>query len=723
MMAHSGNHVIGDNHLIGSAVALVSRSNAAANEIWLADSGASEHMTSQRHLFQTFRELEPGTCTITIADKSQMQCLGVGDIEMRSQVGKKWTTITLKNVLFVPELGRNLFSISAASRNGCKITMFDNGCVIEKQGKVMAEGTVCGKLYCMKFSPIPGKEANVSISTRNTAAAAATSAPRAVSLQQWHERLAHANHQIVRRAIGSHETVSDPCTGCLLGKQHRSSFPKGPKRRESIPGMLIHADTCGPCTPVSLSGSKYFLLMKDDATNLMFVYFMRTKEESLTAIRTFLLDWEHTVGTKVKGLQTDNGTELVNRQVESLLLSKDIRHQYSIAYNPEMNGFIERAIRTVCESARSMLRASKLQTNLWAEAVQTAVHILNKLPNKAQDYKSPHEAATGNKPILSHARIFGSDAYVHVRDEQRTKWDEKTKLHVLVGYHPELMAFRVMDPETGKVTTKRDVVIVEPRGRNNWNMSTNASQVEDFLSPEEHERLSRSSGRVDEVVSFDMDGSLPSSFSYDVPPNAGNSGQEAPAYSNPGPGPSTGAIPKRKPKAAPPTSRMTRSQKDLTSVQWKTVTGSLPEDEVTGSDEANLAFAFAASLDPLTVKQALTSAESDKWKEAMQREMDSLAAQEAWILVPRPKDRNIVKSRWVSRTKYRSDGTIDKFKARLVAKGYSQKEGIDYEETFSPVVRFDTVRLLLSVIKAKKMQVKQIDVVGAYLYASLDEDI
>ena len=68
-----------------------------------------------------------------------------------------------------------------------------------------------------------------------------------------------------------------------------------------------------------------------------------------------------------------------------------------------------------------------------------------------------------------------------------------------------------------------------------------------------------------------------------------------------------------------------------------------------------------------------------------------------WELVPRPKDKNVVKNKWVLRTKYKADGSLDKYKARLVAKGYSQVYGIDYQETFAPVVRLTSLRVLLSV--------------------------
>ena len=80
------------------------------------------------------------------------------------------------------------------------------------------------------------------------------------------------------------------------------------------------------------------------------------------------------------------------------------------------------------------------------------------------------------------------------------------------------------------------------------------------------------------------------------------------------------------------------------------------------------------------------------WKEAMQSELDSIEKNDTWTLVPRPLRRNVIGVKWVFKTKYKSDGTLDKHKARLVAKGYAQRPGVDFDETISPIVRMSTIR-------------------------------
>ena len=107
----------------------------------------------------------------------------------------------------------------------------------------------------------------------------------------------------------------------------------------------------------------------------------------------------------------------------------------------------------------------------------------------------------------------------------------------------------------------------------------------------------------------------------------------------------------------------------------------------------------------------------------MIEEMNALMKNDTWKLIERKSGMNVVKNKWVFKKKMKNDGTIERFKARLVAKGYTQKPGVDYEETFSPVVRYDTVRTMLSIACAQKMDILQFDIKTAFLNGDLEEEI
>ena len=127
--------------------------------------------------------------------------------------------------------------------------------------------------------------------------------------------------------------------------------------------------------------------------------------------------------------------------------------------------------------------------------------------------------------------------------------------------------------------------------------------------------------------------------------------------------------------------------------------------------------------EPNTVTEALKCPERKYWKEAMTAEIQSLHKNQVWDLVPPPKDCKVVGSKWVFKCKLGENGLVERFKARVVAQGYSQRAGIDYEETFSPVVRFESVRSVIALATQERMQIHQMDVKTAFLNGELDEEV
>lgn len=418
--------------------------------VWIVDSGATGHMCAERHLFSSFTPFPAGAYNITAADKKKLPCKGVGNVHLRSKVGKRWESVILKNVLFVPGIGKNLFSLVAATTKGAKVSISEYSCEIYQNGKCVATAEVINRLYRLKFKPFLRNEANL-VESMGTEKRAAD------DLQLWHERLAHANDFLVKKAVGSKGSArSQECIGCILGKQTRHSFGHGPKTRETVPGKLIHGDVCGPIKPLSYGKSKFFLLLKDDCTNMSFIYFMKTKCEVLEKMKQFLMDWSLYSDLKIERFRSDRGTEFLSKEMQEFLMSNSIRAEQSPAYAPQLNGFIERANRTVCEAARSMIHGIGASPELWAEACAAAVYIQNRLPSQALDGKSPFELTTGNVPELDHIRVFGSRAFVH--DPHRTKFDAKSTEWMLVGYDDRSKAYRVLNNETKRVQTHSHVM-------------------------------------------------------------------------------------------------------------------------------------------------------------------------------------------------------------------------------------------------------------------------
>ena len=127
--------------------------------------------------------------------------------------------------------------------------------------------------------------------------------------------------------------------------------------------------------------------------------------------------------------------------------------------------------------------------------------------------------------------------------------------------------------------------------------------------------------------------------------------------------------------------------------------------------------------EPKTMQEAHSSSVSDEWMKATNDEMESMRTNQVWDLVDLPSGRKAIGNKWVLKIKRKADGSIERYKARLVAKGYTQKEGVDYEETFSPVVRFAFVRLILAIVANLNLELYQMDVKTAFFNGELDEEI
>ena len=127
--------------------------------------------------------------------------------------------------------------------------------------------------------------------------------------------------------------------------------------------------------------------------------------------------------------------------------------------------------------------------------------------------------------------------------------------------------------------------------------------------------------------------------------------------------------------------------------------------------------------EPSCVREEMASSNKSKWREAMKKEMESLYENEVWDLVEPPKGRKIVGSKWVFKEKMGADGTTERYKAGLVAEGFSQKRGLDYDETFSPVVRTESVHSMIALAAKDNLLLHQMDVTTGFLNWSLEEEV
>ncbi|KAK4386664.1 Retrovirus-related Pol polyprotein from transposon TNT 1-94 [Sesamum angolense] len=258
----------------------------------------------------------------------------------------------------------------------------------------------------------------------------------------WHRRLGHFNFQGLKilhqkkmmTDLPQIQAAKGACEACLQGKQHKKPFPSGTSWRAKAVLELIHTDVCGPMRTPSHEQNRYFILFIDDYSRMTWVYFMREKSEVFKVFKKFKNLVEKQSGRSIKVLRSDRGKEYNNSEFDKFCEEEGIEHQTTVSYNPQQNEVSERKNRTVMEMARSMLQEKHLPKAFWAEAVYTAVYLLNRCPTKAVQNMTPIEAWSGKKPSAKHLRVFGSICYVHIPTEKRHKLEEKTEKGIFLGY-------------------------------------------------------------------------------------------------------------------------------------------------------------------------------------------------------------------------------------------------------------------------------------------------
>lgn len=220
------------------------------------------------------------------------------------------------------------------------------------------------------------------------------------------------------------------CEACQYGKAHRFKFNSKTDGKCWKPGELVHTDVCGPFTEMSLGGARYFLLFVDEATDFI-------KSDVCEKLKEFDKLVKNEYGYSIKTLRADNGREYVNSEVQNYMKGRGIKLENTAPYTPQQNGKAERKNRTIVESARTMVQARDLPIKLWAEAINTAVYILNRTTIKKNKKMTPFKAWNKKKPELSHIRVFGkqawTEAYSYIDKQFRKKMDRKAKKLILVG--------------------------------------------------------------------------------------------------------------------------------------------------------------------------------------------------------------------------------------------------------------------------------------------------
>ena len=649
---------------------------------WYIDSGCSNHMTYDKDLFSSY---SPGSSSsVELGNNNVANVCGSGTIDLTLLVNNKPTKCRLSNVLHVPELGYQLLSVTTLDKSGLKISFFSGRCEIKQNDSLLATGSMIRNLYRLDSVSNISSQALVS---RN--------------MELWHRRLAHispavisdmSTRSIVQGIDEIKNTENYQCSHCLTGKGHRSPIPKKSSSRTSHLLELVHSDVSGPLEVPSMGGSRYFVTFIDDFSKWTFVYCMKQKSETFLCFKKFHKLAERHTGLKIhsvnvinrtnlppeqlKTLRTDNGGEYLSNEFKSYLQEHGIRHQLTVAYTPQQNGVAERMNRTIMDLVRSMLHSSGLSKEFWAEAVAAAVYIRNRVSSHAlPNGETPYSRWIGKAPNLSHIRVFGCKCWHVIPKVHSGKLDPRAKPGIMIGYSTQSKGYKIWDIESKSIIVSRDVRFDEFSSNHPTTTFEDSTDVLDSVTVqggEVRKPMSDNTALPDSNAELEIDDSRDEKFQ------------------------DTNTV------SSPVLRRSSRLRKQ-TGEWWK--------------ETGNYVQALSAQVVPTSYRVAVAPENIDFWQPGIDREHDCITRNKTWIFVEREPGMHVLPCKYVFKIK---DG---KPKVRLVAMGCRQIYGVDYNETFAPVVSLTTIRTILALASHYDLELEQMDVVTAFLNGDLNEDI
>ncbi|GKD14909.1 retrovirus-related pol polyprotein from transposon TNT 1-94 [Tanacetum coccineum] len=381
---------------------------AHANEIvqlilFIVDSGCPKHMTGNLKLLCNFIKKYLGT--VHFGNDQFAPILGYGYLVQGN--------ITINMVFYVESLNQIFLQFGQFCDADLEVAFRKFTCFVRfLQGNDLLTGNCGSDLYTISLHETTSSTPIYFM---------AKDSPTQAWL--WHRRLSHLNLDYINLLSKKDVMIGLPklkyvkdqlCSSCEVSKAKRSPFKTKVVLSSKGRLNLLHMDLCGPMQVASINGKKYILVIVDDYSRYTWTLFLRSKDETPKVLKGFLKMIQQNLQALVISVQTDRGTEFLNKTLHAYFKEEGIEHQTSTPRTPEQNGVIERRNRTLVEAARTMLSASKLPL----------------------------------KPSIRHLYIFGCTCYLTRDGENLDKMKEKGDPCILVEYSTQSKGYRVYNKRT-----------------------------------------------------------------------------------------------------------------------------------------------------------------------------------------------------------------------------------------------------------------------------------
>ncbi|POM64465.1 Integrase catalytic core protein [Phytophthora palmivora] len=376
-------------------------------------------------------------------------------------------------------------------------------------------------------------------------------------------------------------------------------------------------------------------------------------------------------------IRTDGGTEFINKEVSKLCAKLGLDFQSSNVESQEETGSAERSHQTMMAGVRCALQGANMTAKWWPEALLYIVNVTNRLPMARLGMKSPCELLHKKRPSGLALRIWGETCYAHIPKSKRKdpKLGDRAVECKLLGLSVNYKGYRLLDIKANKYLIARDVKFGPTATEA---MIQRSFPTEDISNDQSETTITEQIGKRSRS---------------DLEVNASISSESVT-------GRSTSCI----------VGVQTRDSTDRRRSKRQRYTNVRLRDYVT--QLKTVATAPARIRIPTSIKEAQTSPHAEQWECAIRVEYEALI-----------KNNTALGCHWIFDVKYKADGSVDRYKARLVVQGSTQSYGIDYQEVFAPVARYESLRLLLALSTILGFYLHQMDVSTAFLNGRLSESI
>jgi histone deacetylase 1/2 len=697
---------------------------AVCNDVnWYVDTGATDHVTNDMERLTT-KERYAGGDQIHVANGAGLSITHVG----HSSIAGSVRPLYLNKILYAPKINKHLISVRKLAA--------DNDAFVEFHPKYF-----CVKDQTTKNILLTGKCRNgLYVLPSNNHQALLTAK---ISQEQWHRRLGHPATPVILRilqrnniAIDTSVLPSSVCNACQLGKAHQLPFYPS-SHVSTAPLQLVHTDVWGPALP-SANNSKYYVSFIDDFSRYVWIYFLKCKSDVEAVFLQFQKHAEHMLNTKIRSVQSDWGGEY--HRLHKYFQATGIDHHISCPHTHQQNGLAERKHRHIVETGLTLLAQAQMPLRFWDEAFNTACYLINRMPSRTINNDTPIHKLFKTQPDYSLLKVFGCACWPNLRAYNDKKLSFRTKQCVFLGYSSSHKGYKCFDRSTGRIYLSRDVVFDESLFPFSHISNSEEQTPQNSHHPTILPTLAKATQYTENALIFpqNLENPYPGEPAVEnvhmandqTNPVVDGQSSQAPAGC---PSPNAAqpensdedgvAAEEENAQESPIVVRQHQMQTRLRNniVQAKVFTDGTIRYPVNARGFAAALSADRVSVsEPRNLEEALANPD---WKKAMDLEYSALLKNETWELVPPPKGINLIDSRWVYKVKRNADGSVERFKARLVAKGFKQRHGIDYFDTYSPVVKPSTIRIILSLAVSQGWSMRQIDIQNAFLHGVLEEKV